>query len=113
LSAIYHPKDTTAAVGGFTITLAGKVTTVPFTGTVTVQHGVQLQWNPSAGSVTYAMYRSETAGGPYAPNTSAPLTSTSYFDPSAVSGKTYYYVVRGVNGKGESDNSNEAKVVIP
>lgn len=113
LSFKYTPTAAATATGSVTVTVAGKATTIPFTGSVAVQHGVLLKWDASAGSATYAMYRSETSGGPYAPNTSAPLTGTTYFDPSAQSGKTYYYVVRGVNDKGESTNSNEAKAVYP
>jgi len=73
---------------------------------------VALSWTaPAIGSPTsYNVRRSTVSGGPYANivgTTTAPITS--YNDPTAVNGTTYYYVVTGVNATGEGDNSAEVQ----
>ncbi|HZG84162.1 fibronectin type III domain-containing protein, partial [Paenibacillus sp.] len=75
---------------------------------------VTLSWTASATpSVTYNVYRSETYGGGYSKLNAAPLTATTYEDTTVASGKTYYYVVKAVDGKGvESSASNEATVTV-
>lgn len=78
-----------------------------------VAHGVALSWTASTSPniVGYTTYRSDTPGGPYAKNVSTLITGTSYLDPSAVVGKTYYYVVTATDKSGkESPNSNEIKI---
>lgn len=98
-------------VDGWSIESRLQTSTAP---PIVVAHGVQLNWNPVTGAVSYNPYRGTAAGGPYAKNTSVPVAGTSYLDPSVVSGNTYYYVVRALNSTGlESGNSNEAKVVVP
>jgi TatA/E family protein of Tat protein translocase len=68
-------------------------------------HGqVALSWNASSGASSYNVKRSGTSGGPYALLVST--GSTSYTDEGLANG-TYYYVISGVGGSGESVNSVE------
>lgn len=53
---------------------------------------VQLSWTPLASAASYAVYRGSVSGGPYIPIGTS--TGTGYTDITAVSGQTYYYVVR-------------------
>lgn len=109
LSFRYHPTNTNAVTGSVVITVAGKATTLTLKGSVPVAHTVQLQWTPAANTTSSTLYRGTIAGGPY--GLSIPGLATSYLD-SPPAG-TYYYVVKGVNDKGESDASNEARAIIP
>jgi hypothetical protein len=67
---------------------------------------VQMSWTALPGAASYGVYRSMTSGGPYAWIGSS--STLSYTDTTAVSGTTYYYVVRpqAVNGN-ELCQSNE------
>ncbi len=59
----------------------------------------------------YAIYRSETSGGPYDAVGQSP--STQWVDTNTTSGATYYYVVTAVDTFGnESDPSNEASATV-
>lgn len=76
---------------------------------------VVLRWQASTTpNVKYNIYRGPLAGlHPDKLNT-APIEGTTFSDATAVSGETYYYVVRAMNQKGESSQeSNEIRVVIP
>jgi hypothetical protein len=76
-------------------------------------HSVALSWNPSStAGITYNLYRSTTAGGPYTAVQTG-LMSTTATDPSVASATIYYYVVRAQNAAGESASSNEIQAVIP
>lgn len=75
--------------------------------TVTVKaKNVELTWTAQAGAAQYAVYRTQTSGGPYI--WIATTGDTTYTDISANSGETYYYVVRpqALNGN-ELCQSNE------
>ena len=67
---------------------------------------VQMSWTALPGAASYGVYRSLTSGGPYAYIGSS--STLSYTDNTAVSGTTYYYIVRplAVNGN-ELCQSNE------
>ncbi len=67
---------------------------------------VVMGWTPMSGAASYSIYRSLTPGGPYAWIGSS--TALSFTDTTAVSGTTYYYVVRplAINGN-ELCQSNE------
>lgn len=76
---------------------------------------VNLSWDPSTSPVTgYNVYRGTNSGGPYGKLTTAPQPQTSYSDPTAQGGTTYYYVATsiGTDGK-ESGYSNQTVAVIP
>lgn len=68
---------------------------------------VMLNWSASSGAASYNLKRGMVTGGPYALVASG-ITATSYTDNGVINGTTYYYVVTGVNGGGESPNSNQA-----
>jgi hypothetical protein len=76
-------------------------------------HSVALAWDASTTSgVTYNVYRSTVAGGPYSILLSA-VSATAATDSMVSSGTTYYYVVRAQNSNGESANSDESSAMIP
>ena len=68
---------------------------------------VNLGWSTAQGAITYNVLRASKSGGPYATIVMG-LTAPSYTDGNVINGKTYYYVVQGVNNIGLSANSNEA-----
>jgi glucosylceramidase len=71
---------------------------------------MDLKWDFSPLADTYVVKRSDIAGGPYKVLASG-VGLPEYFDSSAKSGTTYYYVVSAVNGHGESADSPEATAV--
>jgi fibronectin type 3 domain-containing protein len=87
------------------------------------KHSVKLSWAASVPAsksardavVGYNVYRSTKSHDRNAKRiNSAVCVGTSYTDPDAEAGNTYFYVTRGVNTKGvESGPSNEVKVVMP
>jgi glucosylceramidase len=68
---------------------------------------IDLKWDFSPLADTYTVKRSDKAGGPYTAIGSG-VGLPEFFDTTAVSGTTYYYVVSAVNKLGESANSAEA-----
>ncbi|WP_343045050.1 pectinesterase family protein [Paenibacillus lemnae] len=73
---------------------------------------VQLDWDSTLGASTYTVKRSTTSGGPYetvAADISA--AESTYTDTSVVNETTYYYVVTAVSELGESDPSNQVRVM--
>lgn len=79
------------------------------------QHTVHLTWGASNSQVIgYRIYRSEVAGGSYAPLNGTALTALTFDDSTVALGTTYYYVVTAVDASGyESIYSNQATAVIP
>ena len=71
-------------------------------------NNVLLSWNSTPGVIN--IKRSGNSGGPYSLVVSGYING-SYLDTSAITGKTYYYVVSLTNAGGESPNSNEVKAV--
>jgi hypothetical protein len=75
---------------------------------------VFLSWLPEGSGTTYRLFRSETSGAGYMPVTNTPIRESYFVDRGLSGGKTYYYVVKAVNGDGcESDYSTEAAVPLP
>lgn len=73
---------------------------------------VLLNWNSSIGASTYTIRRSTGPQDPWliiAMN----ISELSWTDTDVQPGKTYHYVVTGVNDTGESGNSDEVIAVIP
>ena len=66
---------------------------------------VRLAWNASAGAASYNVKRSTSAGGPY--STIGSPTTTNFTDTGLSNGTTYYYVISGVNARGEGPNCSE------
>ncbi len=75
----------------------------------------QIFWaaSPTSNVTGYNVYRSTQSGGPYSLAGSTGAAVTTFADPNAPSGNTYYYVVRAVAGGVESVNSNEVSVTLP
>ncbi len=74
---------------------------------------VQLEWKENAETdlAGYHVYRSETAGGPYAKVNSSLVIQTSFMDSSVANEITYYYVVSAVDvDNNESRYSAEISV---
>lgn len=100
-------------IPGFQIVSAAPVTTVPpgtpggLTITATNLSEVTLSWNPAGQATEYRIYRSTTSGNFDYNNPLATVgaANTSYTDTNAVSGTTYYYVVRASNSVGMSEDS--------
>jgi glycosidase len=68
---------------------------------------VALSWAGNTDSISYNIYRSPVQGGGYVKIGTA--SGTTFTDSSVSNGTTYYYVVRGVDARGnEGANSNEA-----
>jgi fibronectin type 3 domain-containing protein len=65
--------------------------------------GVTLQWapSPSAGSITYNVYRADDNAGPYTLLTSSPTSATSYLDTTAPANSTLYYRVTVISSGNE------------
>ncbi len=73
-------------------------------------------FNPASENdvVGYNVYRSTVSGGPYTKINTTPITSTSYYDSTVVTGNSYYYVVTAVDCAGnESTITSPETTVIP
>jgi len=78
------------------------------------EHTVTLRWKASTSKVDgYNVYRSESPGGPFERINADLVKDTTFLDPDAKSGVTYYYAVRSVVGKVESKDSNHAEAAVP
>ncbi|MBI3855261.1 MAG: hypothetical protein HY293_06185 [Planctomycetes bacterium] len=76
------------------------------------ESNVLLTWNSSVGASTYTIRRSTGPQDPWliiAMN----IPELAWTDTDVQPGKTYHYVVTGVNSTGESGNSDEVIAVIP
>jgi Sec-independent protein translocase protein TatA len=76
------------------------------------ESNVLLTWNSSSGSTSYTIRRSTGSQDPWliiAMN----IAELAWTDTDVQPGKTYHYVVTGVNNTGESGNSDEVIAVIP
>jgi phosphatidylinositol-3-phosphatase len=68
---------------------------------------VALSWTASSDAVNYNVKRATLSVGPYGIIASG-VTTTHFTDMAVTNGTPYYYFVTGVNGSGESPNSNQA-----
>jgi Sec-independent protein translocase protein TatA len=76
------------------------------------ESNVLLTWNSSIGATSYTIRRSTGPQDPWliiAMN----IVELAWTDTDVQPGKTYHYVVSGVNGTGESGNSDETVAVMP
>lgn len=67
---------------------------------------IDLSWSPAPGAATYVVSRASTSGGPYA-QVATGVTGTGFNDTGLSELTTYYYVVRAVNGSGNSGDCAE------
>jgi len=101
--------------GSLILTVAPQPPTIDGFG-VNSSNQPQIFWVASAPSdvVGYNVYRATTPGGPYTKIASLNAGATTFADPNAQAGITYYYVVTAVGpGNTESVNSNEVSVTVP
>jgi Sec-independent protein translocase protein TatA len=73
---------------------------------------VLLTWNSSTGSTSYTIRRSTGSQDPWL-IVAMNISELAWTDTDIQAGKTYHYVVSGVNDTGESGNSDEVVAVIP
>ncbi|HVR83898.1 MAG TPA: fibronectin type III domain-containing protein [Planctomycetota bacterium] len=73
---------------------------------------VLLTWNSSAGSTSYTIRRSASSQDPWL-IVAMNISELAWTDTDVQPGKTYHYVVTGVNETGESGNSDEVTATIP
>jgi hypothetical protein len=76
---------------------------------------VVLRWQASTTPIVrYNVYRGPWSGIYPDKLNNAPIDGTTFTDTTALSGRTYWYVVRAINNKGElSSESNETVVTVP
>ncbi|MEI8340806.1 MAG: glycosyl hydrolase [Verrucomicrobiota bacterium] len=74
-------------------------------GTLTGGHP-ELSWNNPGGATSYNVKRSTKSGSGYA-SVSGTISSLTFTDVSAATGRNYYYIVTALDTGGESGNSNE------
>lgn len=73
---------------------------------------VSLEWNSTAGSTGYNIYRSPLSGGGWVQANSSLLTSPSFTDNGLENSKRYYYVVTAMDNHGnESGYSNQVNAL--
>ncbi len=65
---------------------------------------VTLSWVASNGAASYNVKRANTQGGTYT-TIASKWAASPYLDTGLTNGRTYYYMVSGVNGSGESADS--------
>jgi Sec-independent protein translocase protein TatA len=76
------------------------------------ESNVLLTWNSSIGATSYTIRRSTGPQDPWL-IVAMSIVDLAWTDTDVQPGKTYHYVVTGVNGTGESGNSEEATATIP
>jgi Sec-independent protein translocase protein TatA len=76
------------------------------------ESNVMLTWNSSIGASSYTIRRSTGPQDPWLICVMN-IAELAWTDTDVQAGKTYHYTVSGVNGTGESGNSDEVTVVIP
>lgn len=79
-------------------------------------HAAKLSWTASStANVTYNVYRSTSAAGPFTtPLNSSPISGTTYSDTAVQPGQTYYYAVTAVASNGtQSATTSPVQATIP
>ncbi|GMQ61007.1 fibronectin type III domain-containing protein [Vallitalea maricola] len=74
------------------------------------ENNVYLTWDTANHAVSYNVMRSETEDGTY--NVIENVKGISYKDVTAESDKTYFYKIIAVNEQGESETSEQVRVVV-
>ncbi len=108
IKAVNGKKSTTSGAKSIRRLLApSKVNAANYFNSKTYDFGARVSWTKAAGVKKYEVYRKTT--GKY--SKIATTTSTAYLDDEALSGVTYYYSVRAVNGTSKSTYSKAKKLV--
>lgn len=78
--------------------------------TIVKENNVYLTWDTANHAVSYNVMRSEAEDGTY--NVIENVKGISYKDVTAESDKTYFYKIIAVNEQGESETSEQVRVVV-
>ena len=119
LNVIFAPSSSGNVTGSLVISSdsTGSPLTISLSGAglQPVPHSITLAWDPGPSSVVgYYVYRSTDFGGPFTKLNFARITATTFTDPTAMSGGTYYYVVTSVDAANvESLYSDQMTIVVP
>jgi fibronectin type 3 domain-containing protein len=73
---------------------------------------VVLDWNDTPNAISYSVYRSATAGGPYGTAIATGLGTSAFTDATVTTGSTYYYVVTASDASSQSGNSAESSIAV-
>jgi len=118
----FLPTSAGTQSGQITITsnsTSGNLAVIALSGTGTVAaHEVDLRWDPPTNSpvpvIGYNVYRSVGSSASFSAINPSPVATAVYIDSTVMSGTTYLYIVRSVDGSGrESSPSNQIAITIP
>lgn len=118
----FLPTSAGTQSGQITITsnsTSGNLAVIALSGTGTVAaHEVDLSWDPPTNSpvpvIGYNVYRSVGSSASFSAINPSPVATAVYIDGTVMSGTTYLYIVRSVDGSGrESSPSNQIAITIP
>ncbi len=93
----YQPNNTTSVYLPITVTcpsISAPTGVAAWDGTST--SNIQVSWNAVSGAWTYQVYRADTNNSANAMALGVPIVTTTYYDNSALAGKTYYYWVKAI-----------------
>lgn len=107
--AVYDPQMVSVLTGGTAPPPPNGAPNAP-TGLTATGGSAQitLSWTASRGATSYNLYRAAESGYQSTTPVVTGITNTSYTDTNLNSGTTYYYLVAGVNGSGQSGFAPEA-----
>ena len=74
---------------------------------------VSLAWNAVAGAAGYNLYRSPLSGGGWVKVNPSPLGGTSFTDTGLRNARTYYYIVRAIDGVGNESGPSDEVTALP
>jgi autotransporter-associated beta strand protein len=97
--AVYQNIASNSSFVGFSA-ITNLLPTAPASLTASAANGqIVLNWTASSGSDSYVVKRAATNAGPY--NMIASLAGLAFTNSGLVNGTTYYYIVAGLNSRGE------------
>ncbi len=74
---------------------------------------VSLAWNSVGGAASYNVYRSPLSGGGFAKVNQSPITNLHFIDTGLRNARSYYYVVRALDGAGNESGASNEVVALP
>ena len=106
VSAVNNSALNTSTIDNVSLTGFGSPVTPTGLAASQLLGGINLQWNATNLTTSYAIKRATVSGGPYTTIATSPVNS--FTDLSVANRTTYYYVVSALNALGESGNSGQA-----